>query len=107
MKNYLLQKYWQVRDISNFDEKIINLMQQRNLYNFKIGHAICFYHEKVYHTRYEALQLYCFGLHIPESAIAITLKMKPGQKLCLNCMKLYQEKLKFANLVTMIKMMAI
>ena len=96
-------------DISNFDEKIIDLMQQRSLYNFKTGNTICFYHEKVYHTRYEALQLYCFdpyqvhkkkiskGLHIPESAIAVTLKMKPGQKLCVNCMKSYQEKLNFAE----------
>ena len=52
--------------------------------------------------------LYCFdpykvhqkkiskGLHIPESAIAVALKMKPGQKLCMNCMKSYQEKLNFA-----------
>ena len=96
-------------DISNFDEKIIDLMQQRNLYNFETGDTICFYHEKFYHTRYEALQLYCFdpyqihkkkiseGLHIPESTIAVTLKMKPGQKLCVNCMKFYQEKLNFAE----------
>ena len=96
-------------DISNFDEKIIDLMQHRSLYNFKTGDTICFYHEIVYHTRYEALQLYCFdpyqvikkknskGLHIPESVIAVTLKMKPGQKLCVNCMKSYQEKLNFAE----------
>ena len=94
-------------------------MQQRSLYNFKAGDTICFYNEKVYHTCYEALQLYCFdpyqvhkkkiskGLHIPESAIAVTLKMKPGQKLHVNCMKSYQEKLNFANLVMMMKMMAI
>ena len=37
------------------------------------------------------------GLHIPKSAIAVTLKMKPGQKLCMNCIKLYQEKLNFAE----------
>ena len=84
-------------------------MQQRSLYNFKTGDTICFYHEKVYHTCYEALQLYHFdpyqvykkkiskGLHIPESTIAVTLKMKPGQKLYVNCMKLYQEKLNFAE----------
>ena len=47
-------------DISNFDEKIIDLMQQRSLYNFKASDTICFYNEKVYHTCYEALQLYCF-----------------------------------------------
>ena len=70
-------------DISNFDEKIIDLMQQRSLYNFKTGDTICLYHEELYHTCYEALQLYCFdpyqkhkkkiskGLHIPESAIAL------------------------------------
>ena len=68
-------------------------MQQRGLHTFKIGDPICFYHEKVYHTSYEAMQLYCFdpyqvhkkkiikGLHIPESTIAVTLKMEPGQKL--------------------------
>ena len=48
------------RNIGRFDEKIIDLMQQRSLYNFETGDTICFYHEKVYHTRYEALQLYCF-----------------------------------------------
>ena len=74
-------------DISNFDEKIIDLMQQRSLYNFKTGDTICFYHEKAYNTCYEALQLYCFdlyqvhkkeiskGLRISESAIAVTLKI--------------------------------
>ena len=84
-------------------------MQQRSLYNVETGDTICFYHEKVYHTRYEALQLYCFdpykvhqkkiskGLHIPESAIAVALKMKTGQKSCVNCMKSYQEKLNFAE----------
>ena len=47
-------------DISNVDEKIIDLMQQRSLYNFKTGYTICFYHEKVNHTRYKALRLYYF-----------------------------------------------
>ena len=82
---------------------------QQSLYNFKTGDTICFYHEKVYHIRYEALQLYCFDphqvhkkkiskiLHIPESTIAVTLKIKPGQKLCVNCVKSYQEKLNFAE----------
>ena len=56
-------------------KEIIDLLQQRSLYNFKISK----------------------GLHIPESAIAITLKMKPGQKLCVNCMKSSQEKLNFAE----------
>ena len=96
-------------DISNFDEKIIDLMQERSLYNFKTVDTICFYHEKVYCTCYGALQLYCFdpyqvhkkkiskGLHIPESTVAVTLEMKPGQKLCVNCMKSYQEKLNFAE----------
>ena len=58
-------------------------MQQRSLYTFKSGDTICFYHEKVYHTCYETLQLPRFdryqvhkkkigqGLHIPESTIAV------------------------------------
>ena len=50
-------------DISNFDEKIIDLMQQRSLYTFKTGDRICFCHEKVNHTCYEALQLYFFDLY--------------------------------------------
>ena len=45
-------------DISNFNEKIIDLIRQRSLHNFKTGDTICFYHEKVYHACYEALQLY-------------------------------------------------
>ena len=82
-------------------------MQQRGLCNFKTGDTICFYHQKVYHTRYESLQLYCFdqfqlhkkkiskGIYIPESTSAVTLKMKPWKSLCVNCMKLQQKKLKF------------
>ena len=35
------------------------------------------------------------GRYIPESISAVTLKMKPWKNLCVNCMKLYQKKLKF------------
>ena len=34
-------------DISNFDKKITDLMQQRSLYNFKTSDTICFYHESL------------------------------------------------------------
>ena len=35
-------------------------MQQRSLYTFKTVDTICFYHDKIYHNRYEALQFYYF-----------------------------------------------
>ena len=74
-------------DISNFDEKSIDLVQQ-SLYTFKTGDTICLYHENVYHTSYVAQQLYCFDLYqVHKKKISkditfqipqLQLKMKPG-----------------------------
>lgn len=74
-------------EIDNFDEHAIDLTK-KTMYSFENGETICFYHEKIYHTRYEALQTYCFALYqlhkkiservyIPDLVITETLIMKP------------------------------
>ena len=65
----------------------------------KVCDKICRHHEKAYISRYESLQLYCCdpfklhkkniskGLHKTDSELVGILKIKPGQKLCRNCIK--------------------
>ena len=48
-------------DICNFDKKNTDLMHHRTLYTFRNDdNTILFYGEKVYHSRNEAVQMYCF-----------------------------------------------
>ena len=49
-------------EIDNFDEHAIGLTK-KTMYSFEHGETICFYHEKIYYTRYEALQTYYFALY--------------------------------------------
>ena len=65
----------------------------------KICDKICHHHEKAHISRYESLRLYCcdpFKLHKKifskalrktDSELVAILKIKPGQKLCRNCVK--------------------
>ena len=67
----------------------------KNIYDKKI----CYHHEKTFTSRCESLQLYCCdpfelhkkkkskGLRKTESELVAILKIKPGQKLCRNCIK--------------------
>ena len=90
--------------MDNFTKEDLDLISKRTLYEFKTDDKICYHHEKVYLSRYEMLQNHCFdpyGKHkrkIKKSlqkvalSIADELHMKPGQKLCTNCVKLHEQK---------------
>ena len=86
----------QMCNIANRDAE---LLTQRTGHTFEPNKEICFHHEKVYISKYEALQKYCFdpfkshkkkinkGLCKVDMKTATIVNMKPGQKLCTNCFK--------------------
>ncbi|XP_004210963.1 ARL14 effector protein-like [Hydra vulgaris] len=84
-----------LKDIVSTDAEVLI---QRIGHTFEQNEEICFHHEKAYISRYEALQKYCCdpfkvhkkkiikGLCKVDDLTASQLKIKPGQKLCTNCL---------------------
>ena len=84
-------------NISDMNQKNVELLEKRTGYVKNICDNICHHHEKAYISRYESLQLYCCdpfklykkkisrGLQKTDSELFAVLKIKPGQKLCRNC----------------------
>lgn len=85
-----------IKDIQRSDQVLI---ERRTLYAFNDNDDICHHHEKYYLSRYESLQKYCYdpnnvhmkkvtkGLTVASDVVADRFLMKPGQKLCVNCLK--------------------
>ena len=85
--------------ISSIADPDIELLTQRTGHIFDSNNEICLHHEKVYISKYEALQKYYFdpykshkkkitkGLCKVDMKTTTKLNMKPGQKLCTNCFK--------------------
>ena len=86
-------------DIALLTNEIQELLQQRTDHDgkFEINSTICLHHKAALITRYETLEKYCSdpfrmyekritkALRVVDVETAKRLKIKPGQKLCVNC----------------------
>ena len=97
-------KTFGLTDIASLTNEIQELLRLRTEATFEINSTICFHHKASLITRYETLQKQCsdpFKMHVKRITKALRvvdietakqLKIKPGQKLCVNCRKKAIEK---------------
>ena len=83
----------------------LKLLCKRTSYEFQADDEICYHHEKVYLSWYKSLQIYCCdpykrhnkkinkSLQSVNDSISEHFNMKPGQKLCTNCLKFYEKEI--------------